>query len=471
MLRTLTYLIFASALIIAGIVFWPQISENIGVGQKEKANPTIIFDENPQNTGENPQEENLTFDQFINKGEDFADKGLFTLAINNFSAAVTLEPTNKKARLRLIETMVALRDFSGAAEAAKSALQKLPADTDISLLLGEILIQSSQFPEAKAVFAAMPNNIPEKFFFLGAIAAFENQHEEAKKNLEIAKNSRLQDRANVILGAYNEFNLFPNGNPLHLQLLITKSFDQLELFEMAVQSAKMVLKENSKYRDAWLILGHAYLALEKVDFAKSAFIKALELDPTKPETLFFLGLAEEELKNYNEALVYMEKALLNGYAPKTDVLKKLGDMNTVVEKYSAAVQYYEEVLKISDKEVGDFIRPIWILTDYLHDGKRAEEIAKQAVEKHPQSAMAYNLLGWAQVEKGDLDNAEKNLGKAVSLDPNLAAAYLNFGKLYEKKGEKENALVNYKKAYEKDPGSSVGTSAAAAFNRLMQPSE
>jgi hypothetical protein len=41
-----------------------------------------------------------------------------------------------------------------------------------------------------------------------------------------------------LLGAFEEFSLFPEGNPLHLKLLLAKAFNDLRFFEMSVQMTK-----------------------------------------------------------------------------------------------------------------------------------------------------------------------------------------------------------------------------------------
>jgi tetratricopeptide (TPR) repeat protein len=118
-------------------------------------------------------------------------------------------------------------------------------------------------------------------------------------------------------------------------------------------------------------------------------------------------------------------------------------------------------------DVDLFIRPVWIYIDQLKNPKKAMEWAKRAVTEHPNEAMSYNLMGWAQMANDDLEEAEQNLNYALVLDSKLAAAYLNFGVLYEKEGKLEQAKENYKRAYTLDPSGSVGNRAAENYNRLL----
>jgi tetratricopeptide (TPR) repeat protein len=456
------------ALGLGTFLYLPGLQERFGKKDPvSKPVPQVVFLEENEEP-EEKEEENLTFDQFMERGEDFLNDGFYTLAINNFTSAIALNSNNKKAYEKLIHAYIVLRDFASAEKVAKNALKKFPTNKVFKLLLGEIYIQKSTFDQAKDQFAKLGDDVPEKYFFLGLMLAFENQHQEARQKLEIAKNSSLKNKSEIILSAYNEYDLFATENDLHLRLLIARSFDQLGLYEMAIQSTKNIIKENQEYRDAWIILGHAYLSLEKYSFAKDALSKAVELDSTKSESLFFLALTEKELGNTEEAIDYMNKALKNGYEPKIDALKYLADLYLIAENYTLSYKTYEEALHLSDKRVNDFIRPMWILIDYLKDYDKAEEIGKWAVKTHSREAMSYNLLAWAKLENGKFDESGVYIKRALELDPNLQAAYLNRGKLYEKKGDTQKAMEDYKKSYELDPNSSIGSNAAFLFNRIIE---
>lgn len=477
MIKKITIFVIIAVVLLGIWFFVPGVQDFLTIKRNNNDNNIAPSNEELTNSTDNTElaqepatevQEGLTFDEYLAKGNDYSSQGFLTLASNNFSAAVDLNPQSKEAQMKLIETFIALRDFTSAEATTKKALTELDNDQDLILLLGEILLQKSEFDEAKKVFSDLPDDLEEKYFYLGALMAFENNHAEAREMLAKAKNSKMKLRADIILQAYNDYDLFPDSNPLHLQLLLAEAFNKLELYEMAIKSTKDILKQNEKYRDAWLVLGHSYLSLEKYDFAKSAFLQGLEFDPTKPETSYFLGLTEEELGNYTSAMDYMDKALLNGHEPRISVLRKLGDYNTQQENYSKAIDYYEEALKISQGDVNDFVRPVWILIDYLDQPQKALEFAKMAVDKHGNSAMAYNLLGWAHSANKDKDNAEKAFAKAIELDPNLAAIYLNMGKLYEQEEEYEKALEYYKKAYEMEHNTSVGLTAASSYNRIIQ---
>jgi tetratricopeptide (TPR) repeat protein len=86
--------------------------------------------------------------------------------------------------------------------------------------------------------------------------------------------------------------------------------------------------------------------------------------------------------------------------------------------------------------------------------------------------MAYNLMGWAFLAKGDTTNSLKNLKAATIKDPELSATYLNLGMLYQKLGEIDNSRNSYEKAVslaEKHGDKSIGDTAKILIDRINSP--
>ena len=228
-----------------------------------------------------------------------------------------------------------------------------------------------------------------------------------------------------------------------------------------------ILREEPTYRDAWIILGYAYLTQEHYRDAQDALLKALELDPAKPETRYFLGLSYFGEDQYAAAVTQLQLAVESGYEPRVQAYQKLADVAVLAEQFDIAVKAYETVLILNSSDVTLYIRPIWLYLDKLNNADRAKELAEQAIQEHPNNAMSYNLLGWVQVAQNDLSNAEQNLNYALILDSDLAAAYLNLGWLEQKKENFEQAKEHYKRCYTLDPSGSVGNLAANRYNEIL----
>lgn len=471
MKKTIVFFFLFSLLFFAGVLTWrlfPDVFEKVEtlLFPSEVVEEAPKQDEASEEEYESQLEELTDANAFLERGENFVVGGYLGLAINDFSRAVEIAPENKVAWERLVSTQMRLRDYSAAEASAKKALETFTNDGDFLAFLGQIKIAQSEFEEAWEIFSAMPDS-PQKDFFRGLISAYFQKHDNAKEFLESTKNDSIWgSRAAVLLTAYQEFSLFPEGNPLHERLLLTKAFVDLGYFELAVSSSKEIIKEREDYRDAWLLLGYSYLSLEKYDLAQNILQKARELDPTKPEASFYLGLAKVELGDTEGAISDLTAARENGFSDQKVLSAALGRAYIAGEYYEAARAEYEKIAQLGGG-AEKWIEPVRISLDFLSDPESAEAFAQKAVAEFPDSSVAKNLLGWALLEKGDFEGAKTILNEVLARDPSFSAAHYNLGKIAEKQEDLETALMEYKKAYEISPSSAIGEMAAERYNALL----
>ncbi|NJK51519.1 tetratricopeptide repeat protein [Candidatus Gracilibacteria bacterium] len=90
----------------------------------------------------------------------------------------------------------------------------------------------------------------------------------------------------------------------------------------------------------------------------------------------------------------------------------------------------------------------------------AEAIWRRVIQLKPNLAEAYNNLGLALGQQGELEGAIAAYQKAIQLDPNLVVAYYNLGLVLGEQGELEEAIAAYQKAIELNP------TWASAYNNL-----
>ncbi len=472
MKKTIVFFFLLSFLFFAGVLSWrlfPEAFEAIKISLPSSDSEVTV--PTPEEKIETPKAEELTdANAFLDRGDNFVLGGYLGLAINDFTRAVEIDPSNKNAREKLISAQIRLRDYTAAEQSVKNALEVFSSDGDFLAFLGEIKIAQSAFAESWDIFSAMPDS-PKKNFFQGLISTYFGKKENAKRFLELAKNDAIWgSRSAVLLSAYQEFTLFPEGNPLHEKLLMTKAFVDLGYFEIAISSAKEIVKEREDYRDAWLLLGFSYLSLEKYDLAKNILEKARELDPIKPESSFYLGLAKIELGDTEGAISDLTAARENGFSDQKTLSEALGKAYISGNYLEAARAEYEKIATLGGG-AEKWVEPVRISLDLLQDFETAESMAKKAVAEFPESSLAQNLLGWTLLEKGSLDEAEGVFRKILERDSQFSAAHYNLGRIAEKREDFENALVEYKNAYEISPTSAIGEKAAEKYNAILTREE
>lgn len=420
-------------------------------------------------TYEEPASE--TYRERIAKGDTLFEGGYFPLAAVEYEAANTLDPTRSEGFSRLGQARFYQEKYPAALEALTKTLELNPDQPDIQLLLGKTYLALEQFKNAQTHFNELTSDNSEINYYRGVLAAYFGDHDTAKSNFNqvIGRDDDIErsEQANHYLAAFQDHELAEEPHPSYLKTLIGQSLAETDQPLLAIHVLYDVLRDEPEYRDAWIILGYAYLARYDYTEAQEALFKAIELDPTKAETRYFLGLSYFGLDDYSSAVTQLELAIESGFEPKVQAYQKLGDAAVLAKEYKKAAQAYENVLTLNSSDIELFIRPVWLNIDHLKDPERARILGEKAVLEHPSEAMSYNLLGWAQLTLNQLDDAEHNLNYALIIDPNLAAAHYNLGRWHEQQNNFDKAKTSFKQAYTIDPGGPIGNLAAEKYNEIV----
>ncbi len=423
-----------------------------------------------------PEEENLSYDERIAKGDYFFERGFLTLAANEYVKAANLESGRTEPYLKLIQTHFTLGDYEKARRNVDTLLLLEPQNPQAQLWRVHLELKQGHLVEAQAAIEQLAQGFsqdPQLDYLKGILAILNNDYEGAKQSLQKSAGESpapdMLEKTNHLLEAFREFEFAQAAEPLYLGELLSRAFNQNKDYEWAVFKLKEVLRTRSDLRDAWILLGFAYLNLGEPYFALTSFEKAYQLDSEWPATQYFLGTTYQELGDTEKAILYLNYALGNQFEPQLAVKQKLADLYLGAKNYPEAARLYKEILEMNPTDIQGFVRPIWLQLDILNQPEEALKLAQLAWNAFPNDPMAHNLLGWAQTGTGDYAEAEKNLKKALELNPNLAAAYLNLGRLYEKQEKPADAQAAYQKAYELDPNGSIGQTAASRYNSLLTP--
>lgn len=412
-----------------------------------------------------------TYLEHLTKGDTLMKSGFPLLAAVEYQLATELEPERSDAFFRLGEAQFRGEKVTAAREALTQTLVLNPAHETARLLLGKTYLKLEQFTEARTLYDNMATNHTEALYYQGLLAAFFGEEAGARTALaaiiEKGDDPDYSKNAQRFLDVYDQIALAEDAPNEYGKTLLAQGFAESDEPRFAIPILYDVLRNEPSYRDAWIILGYAYLTLNQFNEAQDALFKAVELDPVKAESRYFLGLSYFGLDDYGAAITQLELAISGGFEPKVQAYQKLGDAAVLAQNYPKAAEAYEKVLVLNSGDIELFVRPIWLHLEKLNRPERARELAEEAVRKHPSEAMGYNLLAWAELALNEFEAAEKNLNYALIIDPNLAAAHYNFGQLHEKRGRIDDAKAEYKDAYTLDPGGSIGNRAAEAYNRLV----
>ena len=422
--------------------------------------PAIIVEEIPFEF--EPTEKGYA--ELMAEGATNIEEGYIAKAIENYTQAARINPRSQDPLLKLGHAQLKNNQAAQAKLTFEKALEINSNSITANLALAQAHLGLRDIESAKNIIWALDPENPSVKYYRGIIYILAKEFGLAQRMFEEVADENSQK----FLDAFRTFSYFTESDPLYLNLLLAKVLVDTEQYEAAIPFLFDILNQKSNYRDAWTILGYAYLNTGKSEDAIEALNQASIFSPKHPQILFYLGLAHFMEDNTKNAISYLEAADLAGYTPKNAIRIRLGDLYISEKMFDHAASNYRSILNIYTENLEIFVRTVWLNIDELNNPEEALHIALKALKNHPENPMSHNLVGWAYTATGDYEKAENYFKIALSMQENFDAVYLNLGWLYEKQGMFDKAKEHYKEAYVLGQGNPVGNRAAIRFNELTE---
>ncbi|MBV6625807.1 MAG: tetratricopeptide repeat protein [Rivularia sp. (in: Bacteria)] len=208
-------------------------------------------------------------------------------------------------------------------------------------------------------------------------------------------------------------------------VIVLASFFIIQTWTKPLRAAHQELKGREALKD------------ENFDKAIKSFKKATELDPNKADYQNSLGLVCKQQKYFECALSRYQKSLELGNSDittKATVYYNMATLYEDVRDFDKAIEHYQKAIEFQGNDKVSLIVAdarnnyarllIW---RKKNNQQAIEEISKslQAIEQKKASTSKSNLyknLGWAYLQLGNLQAAEKYLEKAIEFDEYKTAA-------------------------------------------------
>ena len=304
-------------------------------------------------------------------GNDNAERADYQAAIEDFSQAIELNPSDPSAwrnrgnaKAKLSQHWNALQDYN-------KAIELNPNDPDTWSKRGNAKAKLSQHEEAikdynKAI--ELNPNHPYAWYNRGIAKDDLDQHEEAIKdyNKAIELNPNDPDTWNnrgnskTKLGQYEEaikdynkaIELNPNDPDTWYNLGIAK--DDLDQHEEAIKDYNKAIELNPNDPYAWGNRGVAKHNLSQHMKAIKDYNQAIELNPNYPYAWYNRGVAKARLGQHEEAIKDYSKAIeLNPNDP--DAWINRGKANRAIGKIEEACTDLQEVLRLAREQGEDLL--------------------------------------------------------------------------------------------------------------------
>lgn len=196
-----------------------------------------------------------------------------------------------------------------------------------------------------------------------------------------------------------------------------------------------------------------YLQLGRPDLVAREIDRAGALFGKEAVDHYILGLAQFELKNYDEALASQSRALDSsreeelGNEFSAVVLSSRGETYYQLKNYERAYDDYARALQLGGPNAMVYeLRAMVFYEQEQYADAAADHL--RAIQVEPNNAVLYNNLADSRMLEGSLDSALQNIDTALRLDPDLGIAHYTKGEVLEKLGRLEDAAASFDRAAE-----------------------
>ena len=436
---------------------------------------------------------------YLSMAEDYFYLQKDEPAMSMYEKYLQLKPDDYDAGRTLLTRLYLRRgEYQKAEKLIESMLKNIGQITSLKLLLSDLYLRNNEIEKAilnSSYYLSNSNINPEIYEHIAnsfitskhtdiGIAVFEKFLDKFKDNDKLYYGLGLlylakKDTSRVI-------ELYENGTKLNVDTgYIKDELCDLYINTNYIEKAKALfdevgLESKIKIADAYFYAGKdeeaesmfnkikdenedisfLYFRLGEIKYYNNKyqesvenFLKAVEIDSTKPEMHFRLALSYFRLKNYNQALVYVDKGL--GLTPeeirflnlKADIVYNLGN-------FHETEMIYDKIFKIDSEYDLALNNYSYILAERGEKLDKALEMSKRALKKKPRNGSYLDTLGWIYYKLNQYEEALKYMKEAVDITEKDSEPHPvileHLGDIYLKLGDINNAEYYWKRALEFD---------------------
>lgn len=333
-----------------------------------------------------------------------AELGWYGQAQAHLTTALAGAPDNLFARKLLISTLTRGGQTLRAVEVLQIGLKQAPDDAQLLSLAGELHLQSGEYGKAAEYFERSAKRNPQDALArsrLGLSRLASGETERAFADMESA----------VVIDATNSL----PDRVLIVSHLRRGNYDQ------AMKAMASLEKKQPNHPATFNLKAAIYLGKKDTPNARKQFERALELQPT------FLAaaknLAQLDLQEKNPAAARNRlEGLLVKEPDNLSVLLALAELGPALgATQQEQVDWLGRARKANPQSV---YPPLMLARLYGQAGeaKKALDLAQQVQANNPENPQFLELLGAAQLNVGQKDQALITFHKLVKLQPNSPAA-------------------------------------------------
>jgi tetratricopeptide (TPR) repeat protein len=380
---------------------------------------------------------------YLAMGEIYLTQQRWAEAQKAYHLAIERDPQHLAALEGMAEALMGQGKPIEATTYWQKAIRQAPTSSHALLGLGRAHLAQTEYAAAEAAFRqalTYEKTNPETLWYLAALTLPE----------DTPGGRVLLEQIDSAYYKRNHLEALLANQPAQAEVAKLTGITLIQLDEMALahHALSLAVEQNPQDAEAWAFLGHTQghlglpglesfqqaaalaprLALipylegiylrrrNQPDLAVDRFLKALDLDPNNP------GVAVETAQT----------------------LAGMGD-------YLSAEAWYQALVKLEPETI---LYQTLLTAFYVERGYRVLEKglseAEKLVEMSPDSAGAYDLLGWARLQSNDLPGAEEALRRALELDPDNISARFHLGQVLQAQNRLDEAQAEFTRVADQD---------------------
>lgn len=357
---------------------------------------------------------------------------------------------------------------------AENLIRVFPDEHMFFELLGDLYVETGQAEKAKNLFETLLVRDPGNPFAYLMLADYHAETEQHNLAVEAINN------------AFNSPRIDMDSRHRILYMVYTLSEEDTVYLEPALELCRKLIELQPGEAEPFLIYGDFLLREERNEEARENFLKGIQIDPKnlaawhqimvlnnrledftsllehsnkaleyfldQPFLFLFNGLANFQLKKYQDAASALEfglSVMQNDHELRGYFYGLLGDTYHYLEKFDQSDRAYENALTIDSLNstvLNNYAYHLALRQERLEE---AEAMALEANRIRPGVPAFQDTLGWVYFKQGRYYEAKEWIGKAVSGNEEPSGVILeHFGDVLFKLNRVDEAVKYWEKAKE-----------------------
>ncbi|MBD2680925.1 MULTISPECIES: tetratricopeptide repeat protein [Nostoc] len=333
---------------------------------------------------------------YDNRGNHYADRKKWDLALANFNQALAINPQsaeayNNRGTLHADQKKwdLALADFNNAIAFNPKYAEAYINRGNLFSDLKKWELAEADFSQAIAINSQYANAYVDRGLFY---------REQKKWELAEADFSKAITINPQYANAYNNRGIL---------------YYDLQKWELAEADFTKAIAINTQDANAYINRGNLYYDLQKWDLALTDYNQAIVINPQDAEVFYNRGNLYSQLQKWDLALTDYNKSIAINpqYA---DAYNNRGNLYSQLQKWDLALANFNKAITINPEYA-----PAYNNRGNLYTVLQKLDLAladfTKAIAINPQSANAYAGIGVVYLQKGDTQKAIKDLQQAAQL--------------------------------------------------------